>query len=114
MTLGYQCDADCENLADQAFGTITLDLDALPTMQGLQLAFTFQQQGIISMDDAEYMALVQALQGNASFDRDLPTVELHLCAGHTLTILDQMGVADIPQEPEGDVQATLDGAEQQS
>lgn len=108
MTLGYQCDAECDNLADQAFGTVTLDLSALPESQGFQLAFVLCRQGIVDLDDSTYFGIHAAMQdfGQNEFEGDLPMVELHFCAGHTLTILEQMGVADIPQE--GDVQTTLD------
>lgn len=115
MTLGYSCDAaECDELQDAAFATVTLDLDSLPTAQGLTIALNLHQQGILELDDLTYMNAMQALQGEAQFERDLPRAELHLCPSHALTALSAVGTVNIEESPAEAVQETLDSAEQQT
>lgn len=116
MTLGYSCDAaECDELQDAAFATVTLDLDSLPTAQGLTIALNLHQQGVIELDDLVYMNAMQTLRGNASFEYDLPRTELHLCPDHALTALSSIGVVQLEEEEsEDEIQSTLDAEEQQA
>lgn len=113
MTFGYSCDAmECNKLQDSAFATITLNLDSLPLQQQLTLALNLHQEDIIDLDDAAYMQVMNALRGKGAFDRELPTVELHLCPGHALTALSAVGAVELEDETNKEVGDTTE--EQQS
>lgn len=112
MGFGYQCDAcaaepDTETeLTDQEVGALTLNLEALPLAQRLHLAIILTEAGLLDMTDMEWTSAMMTLQGKKppkdveemTFNRAV----VHLCAGHTLTILNDFGIADIPDQP-GDV-----------
>lgn len=110
---GYLCDADCQNVESEAFGTVTLDLDALPLQQSRALLVALVEQGIdTGVTDAEYVNLVHPKSITTSDNPSYPTVDLHLCAGHMLTILDQIGVVDVPEDPEARLEEIEDDEEQ--
>lgn len=98
MTEGYVSDATIDEdviVMDEPFCTITIDLDQLSVPQAMQVGI---QLGAV--DNSKQMEVNSYLQNGGGERPEFGTVELHLDAGHALTLLNQHDFVDLGGEEE--------------
>lgn len=95
MAEGFVSDIDGDDtVMESPEVTISIDLEQLPPEQALAIA------GEAGFDQQEAYILGQMLQGDDDYyENDVNDAVFHVPLGPALTILDQMGVVDLPEDP---------------
>lgn len=100
MTHGYASDADGdETIMQDPQATFSVDLSQLPPEQALMLA---REAGIEQYDPFEVGV---AMQGEKNH---LKTAEFHFSLGTALTMLDEVGAINLPEQPPAVPEETID------
>ena len=113
MARGYASDVDgCETVMEKPHGSLFINLNNLPNMQGERLAVLLHNADVGDLSDEWVDDIRLSLEKGEQYDDDLPTASIHIDVQNLIMILNRAGIANIPTGDESEDTSTPEPKEE--
>jgi len=113
MARGYASDIDgCERVMESPHGSLFIDFNNLPKMQGERLAVLLHNADVGDLSDEWVDDIRLSLERGEQYDGKLPTANIHIDIQNLIMILNEAGIANIPTGTESEDTSTPEPKEE--